>query len=81
MKQKKCLNLLYQLLWWLKAVMGAYWEPNMLIFASKSFAQMHSSFYGMRKKTTNSHRDSEYCLWAISTVQCSVLTVIYLRRI
>lgn len=25
------------LLWWLKAVMGAYWEPNKLIFPSKSF--------------------------------------------
>lgn len=71
MEQRKCLNLLYQLLWWLKAVMGAYWEPNVLIFA-----QMHSSFYGMRQ----CHRDSEYCLWAISTVHCSVLTVIYLRR-
>lgn len=33
-----------------------------------------------KKTTTNSHRDSEYCLWAISTVHCSVLTVIYLRR-
>lgn len=41
---EKCLNLLYQLLWWFKAVMDAYWEPNMLIFASKSFLQMHSSF-------------------------------------
>lgn len=27
-----------------KAVMGAYWEPNVLIFAFKSFIQMHSSF-------------------------------------
>lgn len=29
---------------WLKAVMGAYWEPNVLIFALKSFVRMHSSF-------------------------------------
>lgn len=65
---------------WLKAVMGAYWEPNVLIFALKSFIQMHSSFkwHGGEKKKNHIQADSGCALRTIGTIQCSFLTVIYL---